>query len=410
MADWVIPKNIHTHGRSRSSMSTTATSTHIRIPHRDMSTPIRIRMQKGTHIHIRMAETIMRTHIEKKDIHIRIERTAQGKGEAIMKTRKLIALVLCLLMTTLALAGCGGSSTSGSGDEQASTASTEGYPVTVKNYDREVTVDKKPEKVLTLGPNCTELFAALGLGDLVIGRSLVNHSRGPLDEYADIVNNIPELNHSSATREGVLSSGADFIYTLDWEIGEEGVVIEEVEKQGMNVFVNQAKTLDDQYDEIRSIGKIFQVEDKAEAFIKDQQDRIAAVQEKVKDQEPVKVLVYDSGNDGVFTCSGTNFETLLIELAGGKNIFDDLKEKDWVTVSYEEAIKRDPDVILIHDYDSPSVEEKIKEIKTNPVLSKLDCVKNDRFATIELESVLPGDRMAYTVEKLSKEFYPDLFK
>lgn len=352
-----------------------------------------------------MAETIMRTHIENES-----HNTFNSKGEVNMKTKKLIAIVLCLVMAMLTLAACGGSSTSGSGEEQASTASTEGYPVTVKNYDREVTVDKRPEKVLTLGPNCTELFAALGLGDLVIGRSLVNHSRGPLDEYADIVNNIPELNHSSATREGILSSGADFIYTLDWEIGEEGVVIEEVEKQGMNVFVNQAKTLDDQYDEIRSIGKIFQIEDKAEAFIKDQQDRIDAVQEKVKDQEPVKVLVYDSGNDGVFTCSGTNFETLLIELAGGKNIFDDLKEKDWVTVSYEEAIDRNPDVILIHDYDSPSVEEKIKEIETNPVLSKLDCVKNKRYATIELESVLPGDRMAYTVEKLSKEFYPDLFK
>lgn len=328
-----------------------------------------------------------------------------------MKKTKLIAVVLCLAMTVLCLTACGGSSSSGSGDEeQQSAASAEGYPVTVQNYDREVTVDKKPEKVLTLGPNCTELFAALGLGDVVIGRSLVNHSRGPLDEYADVVNNIPELNHSSATREAVLSSGADFIYTIDWEIGEEGVVIEEVEKQGMNVFVNQAKTLEDQYDEIRSIGKIFQIEDKAEAFIKDQQDRIAAVQEKVKGQEPVKVLVYDSGNDGVFTCSGTNFETLLIELAGGKNIFDDLTEKDWVTVSYEEAIERNPDVILIHDYDSPSVEEKIKEIETNPVLSKLDCVKNKRFATIELESVLPGDRMAYTVEKLSKEFYPDLFE
>lgn len=64
------------------------------------------------------------------------------------------------------------------------------YPVTVDNYGREVTIEKRPEKVLTLGPNCTELFAALGLGDLVIGRSLVNHSRGPLEEYADIVENM----------------------------------------------------------------------------------------------------------------------------------------------------------------------------------------------------------------------------
>ena len=54
------------------------------------------------------------------------------------------------------------------------------------------------------------------------------------------------------------------------------------------------------------------MEETAEAFVEDQKTRIAAVQEKVKDQEPVKVLVYDSGNDGVFTCSGTNFESLLV--------------------------------------------------------------------------------------------------
>ena len=319
----------------------------------------------------------------------------------------LLALALALSL----LAGCGtATETVESQTEVAESVEDGYYPVTVTNYDREVTVESRPEAVLTLGPNCTELFVALGLGDLVIGRSLVNHSRGPLDEYADEVNAIPELNHSSATRERVLSSGADFIYALDWEIGEEGVVIDEVEEYGMNVYVNSAKTLEDQYKEIEDIGKIFDVEDAAAEFIQDQKDRIAEVQDKIKDEEPVKVLIYDSGNDGVFTCSGTNFETLLVELAGGKNIFDDLTERDWVTVSYEEVLAREPDIILIHDYDSPSVEEKIKEITSNPVLSQLDCVKNQRFATIQLESVLPGNRMAYSVERMAADFYPDLFK
>ena len=319
----------------------------------------------------------------------------------------LLALALALSL----LAGCGtATETVESQTEVAESVEDGYYPVTVTNYDREVTVESRPEAVLTLGPNCTELFVALGLGDLVIGRSLVNHSRGPLDEYADEVNAIPELNHSSATRERVLSSGADFIYALDWEIGEEGVVIDEVEEYGMNVYVNSAKTLEDQYKEIEDIGKIFDVEDAAAEFIQDQKDRIAEVQDKIKDEEPVKVLIYDSGNDGVFTCSGTNFETLLVELAGGKNIFDDLTERDWVTVSYEEVLAREPDIILIHDYDSPSVEEKIKEITSNPVLSQLDCVKNQRFATIQLASVLPGNRMAYSVERMAADFYPDLFK
>lgn len=321
--------------------------------------------------------------------------------------KKTLAILLAAALLLAALSGCAAQEEPAAPAQE--TASAEGYPVTVENYGRTVTVDKRPEKVLTLGPNCTELFAALGLSDLVVGRSLVNHSRGPLPEYEAAVNAIPELNHASATREAVLSSGADFIYALDWEIGEEGCNIEEAEQYGMTVYVNSATTLEQQYQEILDLGLIFGVEDKAEAFVEDQKSRIAAVQEKVKDREPLKVLVYDSGNDGVFTCSGSNFESLLIGLAGGENLFDDLSEKQWVTVSYEEVLAREPDIILIHDYDSPSVEEKIAEIKANPTLSQLDCVQNERFATITLESVLPGDRMAYAVESLAAVFYPEVF-
>lgn len=50
----------------------------------------------------------------------------------------------------------------------------------LENAGRTLAVSERPQRVLTLGPNCTELFAALGLDSLVVGRSLVNHSRGPL--------------------------------------------------------------------------------------------------------------------------------------------------------------------------------------------------------------------------------------
>ncbi len=320
--------------------------------------------------------------------------------------KKWISLLLVCVML-FALTACGGEPTAQ--QKSAETEQSNFTPITLDNYGRKVTVNKQPEKVLTLGPNCTELFAALGLGDYVVGRSLINHSRGPLNEYAEIVNAIPELNYGSATREAILTSGADFIYALDWEISENGCNIEEVAEYGMTVYVNAATTLEEQYQEILDIGKIFGVEEAAENFVEDQKSRILAVQEKIQYQEPVDVLVYDSGNDGVFTCSGINFESLLIEQAGGNNIFHDLNEKQWITVSYEEVLQREPDVILIHDYDSPSVEEKIAEIKSNPTLSQLDCVKNERFAIITLESVLPGNRMAYAVESLARDFYPDVF-
>ncbi|MHB9293282.1 iron complex transport system substrate-binding protein [Hollandina sp. SP2] len=295
-----------------------------------------------------------------------------------------------------------------SGQTTQSPASTY-TPLTFTNYGRTVTLKALPKRVLTLGPNCTETFVALGLVDYIAGNSLKNHSRGPLPEYAQAYQKIPELNYGSATREAVISSGADFIYGIDWEFGGDGLDVEELAGYGITVYMNAAQTLEQTYQEIRDIGKIFGIEARAAAYIADQQTRIKAVQDTITGQGPVSVLVYDSGNDGVFTCSGTNFETLLIGQAGGRNIFDDLTEKAWITVSYEAVLARNPQVIIIHDYDSPSVEVKMAEIKGNAMLAQLDAVKNDRFVIIELESVLPGNRLAYTVEKLAKGLYPGLF-
>ncbi len=330
--------------------------------------------------------------------------------------KTLLPVTALLLTLTLAFSACGKpAETTLSASPSAGTPSPSGtgtgapYPMTFDNYGREVTVSAKPAKVLTLGPNCTELFVALGLTDYIAGSSLKNHSRGPLPEYAGAFAKIPELNYGSATREAVISSGADFIYGIDWEFGGSGLDIDELAGYGITTYMNAAATMEQQYQEILDIGKIFGVEDKAAAFVEDQKTRIGAVEDKIGGLKAPKVLVYDSGSDGVFTCSGKNFESLLISMAGGENLFGDLTEKAWITVSYEEVLAREPDVILVHDYDSPSVEQKIAEIKANDMLSQLDCVKNDQFVVIELESVLPGNRMAHTVEKLAKGFYPDKF-
>lgn len=278
------------------------------------------------------------------------------------------------------------------------------------NYDREVAINDVPEKVLTLGPNCSEIFCELGLEDYIIGNSLDNHSRGPLLQYKEAYAKIPELTYSSATREAVLTSGADFIYGIDWEFGKQALDVDELTNYGINVYMNKATNFDEVFKEIRDIAKIFKVESKAEKFINDQEKRINKVKEAVKNRDKVKVLVYDSGSNGIFTCSGSNYESLLIEQAGGKNIFSDLNEASWITVSNETVLQRQPDVIIVHDYDNVTVEDKIREIKADPALSKLECVKNNCFITITLESVLPGVRMAYSIERLAKGFYPDAFE
>lgn len=256
-----------------------------------------------------------------------------------------------------------------------------------------------PNKVITMGPNATEMLVALGLEEKIIGTTLNNHSRGPLKEYEDIYKKLPELAFGSASRESVLASGADFVFGIDWEFGGEGLSVEELNQYGIDVYIEKAKTIDEVYQEIEEISAIFDVSEKGEILIKNIKAEIEAIK---KNATPTKILVFDSGDNGIFTAGGTNFETRLIEQAGGVNIFDDIKEKEWATVSLEEVLKRNPDYIIIHDYDQPSVEEKIQWIKSDSILSQLEAVKNERFIILELESVLPSIRMAKTITKISE--------
>lgn len=321
-----------------------------------------------------------------------------------MKKLQIIITALCLT-GILFLSACTGETNAK--DSEGNVPQT---GLLIANYGREIVFESVPQKVLTLGPNCTELFCALGLAEYVIGNSLNNHSKGPLPEYGEAYAGIPELNHSSLTREGALSCGADFIYGIDWEFGPEGLDLDELESQGIRVYLNQATTLEEMYREILDLGQIFHIQERAQAYVDEQKLRIGEVMDKVSAAEPLKVLVYDSGGEGVFTCGGANFESKLISLAGGINIFEDITDKQWITVSYEEILKREPDIILIHDYDAPSLEEKLAAIKSNPALAQLECVKQQRFAVIALESVLAGGRMAYTVESLAEDFHPGLFE
>lgn len=224
-----------------------------------------------------------------------------------------------------------------------------------------------------------------------------------MSEYKEDYEKIPELTHGSATREAVLSSGADFIYGIDWEFGSEGLSLDELEENDITVYQNSAKTIDEVYQEITDIGTIFDVEDQAATFIQQQKDRLQAVANTAA-KEPTKVLVYDSGDSGIFTASGSNYESRLIEAAGGVNLFEDQTEKDWITVSSEEVLERQPDIILVHDYDQPTLNEKIAAIKSDPALSQLDAVRNNRIVSMSLENALPGPRLAETVETLAAGF------
>lgn len=281
-------------------------------------------------------------------------------------------------------------------------------PVSFLNHGVRITVASMPEKVVTAGPNCTEVFCALGLGDKVIGKSMENHSNGALARYKDAVDAIPTLSVGYPTAQQIIDSGCEFLYASSW-IFNDKLSVTELEKAGITVYVSEASDFDSLFAELRDIGKVF-LSGRTEQVISEQNTQLEAVKNALGEiTEPKTVFVLDSFiGDKLFTAGSGNIETACIETAGGVNIFSGL-EKPWDAVEKSELIALNPEFIVIHDYSGSEYDAKVTALKADPELNTLDAVQNERFIRLSLEDVMPGMRSVPTVQTLAKALYAEKF-
>ncbi len=298
-------------------------------------------------------------------------------------------------------------------DEASTTETTTTYPLTIENGEYTLVFAQPPERAVSLNLHTTEIMLALGLEDRMVGTAFGNAPILPIFETA--YNAIPILAERYPSLEVLVSVEPDFTYGRSSAHREDGVgTVDTLATLGINAYTVQgtlveAATMADVYTDIRNLGRIFNIQAQAAALIESMEQEIAAVQDQISDvEEPVRVLVYDAGTDDLFT-AGQSLQTHLIELAGGRNIFDDV-EQNWVTVSWEEAVARDPDVIVINDYGNISAAEKIDFLLNNPALSSLPAIQNERLIVLPLPSVFEGVRNPDAVELLARGFYPDRFE
>lgn len=325
----------------------------------------------------------------------------------------ILMIVAVMLSVSLILSAC---SKNPQTDTKNTTVITENYkPVTLQNYNRELTFQNSPKRVVSLYPHCTEILLALGLENKIVGTAHEDHFREVLPEYKDKYSKIPLLAKKGPSKEILLSAEPDFIYSTAWDLGgPDGLNLQELSNYKIRTYIAmptyiKGATMADVYSEIENLGNIFLVQSQAKKLISSMQLRIEAVRDKIgKIDKPVQVLVFDQGSDILIT-GGKGLESDLIKLAGGENVFDDIN-KEFARVSWEEAAKRNPEVIIVHDYDLPPSKEKIIFIKNHPVLGKLEAVKKDRIVIIPLENIFHGVRNPTTVETLAKAFYPEKFE
>jgi iron complex transport system substrate-binding protein len=255
---------------------------------------------------------------------------------------------------------------------------------------------------------------ALGLGDNMVGTAYLDDEILP--ELKEAYDKIPVLSDKYPSKEVLIAAEPDFAYA-GWKSGfsDEGVgTMEELEGAGIKSYLHEssnkpAPTVDDVFADIRNIGRIFRVEDRANKLIGKMKAEMEQVTSKLGTVEkPLKVFVYDSGEEQPFTAAN-NYMTALINMAGGKNIFDDI-QKGWADVSWEEVVNRNPDVIIIVDYGDESVEQKRELLLNKRELANVSAIQHKRLMVLPLSAAAEGVRAPIALHILAEGLYPEKFK
>lgn len=298
----------------------------------------------------------------------------------------------------------------------ASTAAA--FPVTVKSCNRDVTFDEAPKRAVSNDVNLTEMMLALKLQDHMVGYTGISGWKTLDATLRDGVKELPELSPKYPSKEVLLEADADF-YFAGWNYGMKvggevtpetlspfGIKVYELTESCSHIMAKAKPTMDDMFVDLLNLGRIFGVEDRAEALVSGYKSGLAKIQERIGTiKEPVRVFVYDSGTEKPFTSGRFGIPTAMIEAAGGINIMDDV-EKSWTEVSWEPVIDRNPQVIVIVDYGDVTAEQKIAFMKENPAFKNLDAVKADRFVVLAYVEATPGPRNVAAIERLADAFHP----
>ncbi|MBD9590094.1 ABC transporter substrate-binding protein [Pseudomonas sp. PDM03] len=300
------------------------------------------------------------------------------------------------------------------GSSQAFAEATK-YPLTIHSCNRDVTFTQAPKHAVSHDINMTQMMLALGLKPSMAGYSGVSGWKSVTPQMQTILDGLPELAAKYPSVETLLNANVDFFFA-GWDYGMRvggdltpqtlqplGINVYELTESCAFVMKRPPASLEDTYNDLRNLGKIFDVQDRANALIADMQAQVAEVRKDLPTDKP-RVFLYDSGEDRAMTSGRLGMPQALIDAAGGRNILDDV-EASWTRVNWENVVERNPQVIVIVDYGEVTAEQKTQFLLDNKALQSVDAIKNQRFIVIPYVQATPGIDNVLAVETLAKGFH-----
>lgn len=288
------------------------------------------------------------------------------------------------------------------------TNTMEGNVVTEKFY-------KIPDRVITTNQTATELLIKLGLGDKIVGTAYKDNPILPSlkPEY----DKLKVLSDKYPSKEQALAVNPDFIFGWSTAFSDKALgSVKSWNDRGVNVYVqkntapeNRPYTVNNVFEDINNIGKIFNIQDKTTAYVNSLKDNLANIKSKTDTLKSKKtVLILEAPSNGLYRAYGdSDLAGNMVTLAGGVDLV-----KAPANISAEDIVKYNPDAIFLVTYGAKENAESTTELKdiflNNPKLQTINAVKNKEVNLLPLTDIWAGGvRTVPTVDSLFNELYPN---
>ena len=312
-----------------------------------------------------------------------------------MKKLKKLTTLLLSVMLIVGLVSCG-TSKQLSSNENSNVQSQENndshYPVTITTYNYlkepvEITFDKAPERVVAIYQNSIETLLALGLEDKIVAAAGLDHD--VKDEYKDAFSKVNYLEDFTPSKETIIMEKPDFIlswYSIfdDKRLGD----IDYWNENGVNTYMSlnsgvvSERTIENEINDILNLGKIFNVEEKAQALVDEITSTVSEVSSKVSNEEKQSAMVIEFYDDEIYTYGSKTLAGDMVTKLGAE-----LLNPEGGNIGAEDLIKLNPDCIFVSYMDRGNENvpvEEINKILGNPAFASLSAVKNKRVYSIPL--------------------------
>lgn len=303
---------------------------------------------------------------------------------------RLVAFGLGL---TVMVTGCAGAPHS----DVPSVSADEGFPVSVQNCGRTVTMRQKPHRAITLNQGATEQILALGLETQTVGTAYLEDKIDP--KYEAAYNTIPVLATEYPSKEVLLATKPDLLLASFNAYSDRHVgTAEELEQAGIASYLNPfacavkndrlPASFDNVWSSLSDIGTLFGRADHAAEVINTQRTQLDSVKQ-ANSGSGKKIFWWDSETNTPHVGANAGGPQLIMEAVGATNAAADV-EGNWGDMPWEKVVAADPDVIVLADSPFSSAQTKIDFITNAPTLQNMRAVKDRRFVTIPFSQSTTG--------------------